>query len=249
MITDPPPIPSIPLPDWDALQRKPIRECGERLQPAGLCPLWHTWPAYYHQGITGALPECYLRLHVFERLLQAARSLPEQFQLVLLDGWRPFTVQQYLYDTLLNLMQHAHPEQPAEQLALETRKLIAPPSVDAAAPSPHLTGGSVDVTLADRNGELVDMGTLFDEASPLSYAAALEDEERHHSTHDLSARHHRRVLYQAMTGAGFTNLPSEWWHFDYGNQLWAWYSGAEHALYGATQPPSLEQLWRAQLAR
>ena len=27
-----------------------------------------------------------------------------------------------------------------------------------------------------------------------------------------------------MTKAGFTNLPSEWWHYDYGDRFWAYYN-------------------------
>ena len=29
-----------------------------------------------------------------------------------------------------------------------------------------------------------------------------------------------------MLDAGFSNLPSEWWHYDFGDQLWAWHTGA-----------------------
>ena len=246
MTSDLPPIPSREMPDWEALQHVPIAECGERLQPASLCDEWRCWPAYFHQHISGAVPECYLRLGVFDRLLEAARSLPNHYQLVILDGWRPFTVQQYLFDTLLNLMQHADPDQTEQARILNARALVSPPSTDLNSPSPHLTGGAVDVTLADRDGRLIDMGTLFDEASPLSYSSALETEE-HHSMSDLMARHHRLVLYHAMTTAGFTNLPSEWWHYDYGDQLWAWYSGADKARYGVTHPATLEQLWQRQL--
>ena len=32
------------------------------------------------------------------------------------------------------------------------------------------------------------------------------------------------MLYNAMTNAGFTNLPSEIWHYDYGNRAWAFYN-------------------------
>ena len=51
-----------------------------------------------------------------------------------------------------------------------------------------------------------------------------------------------------MIEAGFSNLPSEWWHYDFGDQLWAWHSGAQAALYGPTQVHSLESLWHRQLA-
>ncbi|GGC06061.1 D-alanyl-D-alanine dipeptidase [Marinobacterium zhoushanense] len=248
MRTEPPAIPSLPMPDWTRLQAIPIHECGERLQPASLCLEWLTWPAYFHQRISGAVPECHLRQGVFDRLLDAARALPEGLQLVVLDGWRPFSVQQYLYDTLLNLMQHASPEMSEEELVRRARELVSPPSTDIDAPSPHLTGGAVDVCLADADGRLIDMGTLFDEASPLSFTAALEAEDADHSMQALMARHHRRILYRAMTSAGFTNLPSEWWHYDFGDQLWAWYSGEPSARYSATHLPSLEHLWQQQLA-
>lgn len=247
MISDLPAIPTLSMPDWLQLQRIPIIECGEPLQPAGLCREWLTWPAYFHQRISGAVPECHLRAGVFDRLLQAARSLPDDLQLVVLDGWRPFSVQQYLFDTLLNLMGHANPELSEYQLTARARELVSPPSTDSAAPSPHLTGGAVDVCLADSDGRLIDMGTRFDEASPLSFTAALED-DAHHAMGEFMARHHRRLLYRAMTDAGFTNLPSEWWHYDFGDQLWAWYSGESTARYGATHLPSLEHLWQQQLA-
>jgi D-alanyl-D-alanine dipeptidase len=92
------------------------------------------------------------------------------------------------------------------------------------------------------------MGTLFDEASPLSYTASLEKVKRL-SPEQKVARDNRRVLYNVMINAGFTNLPSEWWHFDFGNQLWAWYSGNQQAIYGATHPGSLKCLWQEQLLK
>jgi D-alanyl-D-alanine dipeptidase len=33
-----------------------------------------------------------------------------------------------------------------------------------------------------------------------------------------------------MISAGFTNLPSEWWHYDYGTKFWAYFTGNK-ALY------------------
>ncbi len=37
---------------------------------------------------------------------------------------------------------------------------------------------------------------------------------------DEQVRENRRLLYYAMIDAGFTNLPSEWWHYDYGDRFW-----------------------------
>lgn len=47
--------------------------------------------------------------------------------------------------------------------------------------------------------------------------------------------------------AGFTSLPSEWWHYDYGNQQWAWYRVEERAIYGPMGPESLAERGRRQL--
>ena len=47
-----------------------------------------------------------------------------------------------------------------------------------------------------------------------------------------------------MAAEGFTNLPSEWWHFDLGDPLWAHYGDHPAARYGATRPVTLESRWR-----
>ena len=38
------------------------------------------------------------------------------------------------------------------------------------------------------------------------------------------------MLYNVMTAAGFANLPSEWWHYDYGDNMWAQLTGGK-AIY------------------
>lgn len=48
---------------------------------------------------------------------------------------------------------------------------------------------------------------------------------------DETVRDNRRLLYHAMTSAGFCTDPDEWWHFDYGNQKWALSLNKEFAVY------------------
>lgn len=31
--------------------------------------------------------------------------------------------------------------------------------------------------------------------------------------------------------AGLASCMTEWWHFSYGDQLWAWFYNEEHSLY------------------
>jgi len=45
--------------------------------------------------------------------------------------------------------------------------------------------------------------------------------------------HQRRGwLASAMARAGFVRHPGEWWHFSWGDQLWAWQAGVPQARYG-----------------
>ena len=50
------------------------------------------------------------------------------------------------------------------------------------------------------------------------------------------ARANRRMLYWLMIEAGFTNHPDEWWHYSYGDQMWAKLSNKPAAFYGAAEP-------------
>lgn len=240
-------IPLTPEPVWPEVLNIKIAENKEPLVPTSLAPsLLKTYPAYYHLGIPHALPACHVRLGIYQRLLQAAAQLPQGLSLLVLDGWRPYAVQQYLYDTLYHALATKLVNKTELELESLTREFVSLPSTAITAPSPHLTGGSVDVTLIDTQGLMLDMGTQFDEASPLSHSHAFEPI----TTPDAEQRsiiENRRLLYKVMTSVGFTNLPSEWWHFDFGNQLWAWYSGTTHAIYGVAQLDSLESRWRKEV--
>lgn len=240
------PIPLLPEPDWQAVAAVPIAECGQPLQALGLSRTFSVYPAYFKMGVRHALAECYSRSAVFERLFQVAKSLPQGLHLVVLDAWRPFAVQQYLYDSLFDAIKEYSPDADEAQLEHLTRQFVSPPSSSRSSPSPHLTGGAVDVTLCDGDGRWLDMGTTFDEASPLSATASFERLATYNQSQQ-QIRGNRRTLHNAMLAAGFSNLPSEWWHYDYGDQLWAWHSGAPAAIYGPVQLQTLDALWRQQL--
>jgi D-alanyl-D-alanine dipeptidase len=71
--------------------------------------------------------------------------------------------------------------------------------------SDHTRGIAVDLTLADRSGNCLDMGTDFDAALVAS----------HHGPVEISDDAHRNRLMLAglMTVAGFIINPLEWWHY------------------------------------
>lgn len=227
---------------WVDYKSIPIVDNGERLIPLSTSQHLVTYPFYAKMGIANAIPECFVRETVFEKLHHAARALPDCFKLVVLDGWRPFSVQQHFFDSLINILRKSFPNHDDQHLFNQAKSLVSPPSSDKLSPSPHLTGGSVDVTLCDTNGRLLDMGTEFDEASKLSWTDAFENLQGHEQ-----ARFNRRVLYHAMMAAGFTNLPSEWWHFDYGNQLWSYRKNQSEAFYGISKPRDIIKQWENEI--
>lgn len=222
---------------WAGSRSVPIEECKEPLVPISCCPeRILVRPQYHYQGLSHALPEIYLREGAFERLLEASKALPEGHRFVVLDGWRPLPLQQALFDRYRDELARAHPDLDEEELTGLTRRFVAEPRSDPSFPSPHSTGGSVDLTVADDGGRILPMGSEFDETSDRSETLHFEGRIEGLPEAELRALENRRLLYHAMVSAGFTNYPDEWWHFDYGNQNWALMSGHKAAIYGRTAP-------------
>lgn len=222
------PIPTLPSVDgWKEIE---IVESDEPLVCIkGLSSSIISLPQYFAQRIPGSIKECYLRKTAVERLLIAGSMLPEGFKLVIWDAWRPLAVQQALFEAFKNRLKNEQPGLSEPGYDLLTQKYVSMPSTNPQRPSPHNTGGAVDLTIQDSQGNLLSMGTAFDYFGTIAATRHCEDlpEAR-------QWRENRRLLYWLMTGAGFTNYHEEWWHFDYGNQFWAKQKGV-CALYGAIE--------------
>ena len=227
------PIPQQPAPDTPQIRALPIEDNGETLVPASLAPdRILARPRYHLEGLPGALPECFVREGVLKRLLVAADALPKGHRLVLFDTWRPVGLQRWLFEHFV----HECEQERGADGAKEAESFVSRPMADSQASPPyHLTGGAVDLSIADDEGRLLDMGTDFDTMTDASHTRTFEDAQPNDSRR-RTVRDNRRLLYHAMIDAGFVNLPSEWWHYDYGDQLWAWTGGETHAIYGASQP-------------
>ena len=147
--------------------------------------------------IGGALTRLFLhpiaadKLHRAIDLLGAER--PDR-QFVIFDGLRPNNVQRVLWDAVNGTAQEPY---------------VADPAVG----SIHSYGLAVDVSLLDADGQEIDMGTPFDDFSPL---AEPQLEDAHLTAGRLSRAQidNRRLLRRVMVTAGFQVLPNEWWHFD-----------------------------------
>lgn len=196
-------------------------------------------PPYYRQ-IDGAVEGLFLRRGVTARLLAVnARLAGAGLELFLFDGWRPRAVQAYFHDVWMP--QHLAEKQPGlegAQLLAEVEKYWSAPSGtgDKNSPAPHATGGATDLTLRWRDGAPLWMGSLFDDVTAIARRDHFERGDDL-SFSDFEARANRRLLHWVMAEEGFIGHPDEWWHFSFGDQLWARLGGFEAALYGLSSPP------------
>ena len=115
-------------------------------------------------GMQHAEKRCFMRREVYERLLKAQSLLSEGLFLRVWDAWRPFALQQELFEVYPKvIIEQFHLEDASEE---EKRAVIgeylATPNPDRKRPPCHTTGGALDVTLIDADGKELDMGTDFD---------------------------------------------------------------------------------------
>lgn len=171
---------------------------------------------YYKQNINGSLKDCYARKAVMKKLLKAEQTLPNGYRFKIYDAYRPIKVQQELWDTYKKKIIKQFPNLSEEEINKKTSVFVSEPSYDVEYPSLHNTGGAIDLTIVDKNGKELNMGTRFDDFTDKAYTSYFEE-------NDMSEKikNNRRLLYWTMIYAGFTNLPSEWWHYDYGDNAWA----------------------------
>jgi len=195
----------------------------------------------YWRTIDGAVDELWVRASVGARLQAVDKRLADAgLRLYLFDAWRPRAVQTYFHDVWMpQELRARNPGMDEDAIRAETGRYWAAPTVDANSPAPHSTGGAVDLTVVWEDGEPLHMGGLFDDPTAISHTDRLErayDDTGSYSMEE--ARASRRLIYWVMTEAGFANHPDEWWHYSWGDQMWAKLTGAPAAHYGPAEPPA-----------
>ena len=181
----------------------------------------------YHVKIEGSIPKVLVRSTVAQMCSVAdALVQKEGLRLLFVDGYRSAATQSGLYNFFKSKIQANKPFLTEEELRQETLVYVTPGEIDYNKPETwfvHATGGSIDVILYDESKDLImDCGVGFDDSTPEVFTDHYErllqvniiDES------DLRLRH-RRLLYNAMIDAGFTNYPYEYFHYDYGTILYS----------------------------
>lgn len=163
---------------------------------------------------------CWVRAELVPMLERAGDNLPDGYKLHIFGGWRSITVQWTAWLKNLENKKLENPNLPIDAIKNIARKTSASPENGY---GPHQTGGAIDLTVVDTNGNELDMGTRFSDHSVRSTT-----KYKHISD---TAKSNRQMLVQAMNAAGFLNYPGEWWHYSYGDRAWATYKRKRCALF------------------
>ena len=128
---------------------------------------------------------CYLHQDAVICLKKAIELAQIQgLRLKIFDCYRPIKSQQFLFDKFPG------------------GDFVSNPANGAV---PHCRGVAIDLTLIDKNGEELDMGTDFDNFSEKAY----------HGNKEVSAlaQKNRFILMGIMMSSGWDFYQKEWWHY------------------------------------
>jgi D-alanyl-D-alanine dipeptidase len=155
---------------------------------------------FMHEVLYHKWKEAYLQKPVALMLNKAQDRLTflkPGLHLLVYDAARPLSVQQNMWDAL-------------DTIPVKERiKFVSSPG----GKSLHNLGCAVDLTVSDSEGIPLDMGAGYDDmrliAYPMYEAKYLADGSL---TKDQLAN--RKLLRSVMRYAGFSGIPTEWWHFN-----------------------------------
>ena len=168
----------------------------------------------------------FLREDALRRLKLAQERLcllKHGYKLKIFDAYRPLEVQSFMIEYDKNRLSKEMFDAAFDELTKEKQDEVksivlsfwSPISENVTLnPPPHSTGGALDLTIVDANGLDLDMGTQIDELTEASMSDFYKGSSSQYEKN-------RELLKEVMTYASFTQLPTEWWHFSYGDQIWA----------------------------
>jgi len=190
-------------------------------------PCWtleDDWEGEYYRRYIASNPSydgVYVRSELAKRLEIAAESLENRYKLVVRAGHRPTEVQRTIFLECAKDYEEEHPGISKEAALEHARTFVSDPDLTL---PPHVCGAAVDVELLDtETEELLDFGSKINDDSEKSFL--------HYPNLTIEQNDNRRLLLTAMLEAGFASCMPEWWHFSYGDQVWAWFYGHEQSLF------------------
>ena len=161
-----------------------------------------------------------LRKSVAEKIVNASKKLPKDVFFIIYDAFRSLEHQQSLWNKKYEYFKNMYPSETEDQITARTKRVVADPRRGHGG---HQTGGAIDIGLCDQNVVELDMGAPYSGTGQAIRTKSEVNEE---------AKRNRKILCDLMKNYGFVNYPNEWWHFCYGDRMWAAYSMKKNCCYG-----------------
>lgn len=174
-----------------------------------------------------------VRKSVAEKLLRVAESLPSGIYLMIIEGYRSMESQKLSWDKACEQRTKENPNLSHQEIEDQVKLFVARPHSLAN----HHCGGAIDVSLCDAQGVMLDMGTPYPSeirSDLLSYQKKFpmfpnSFFKKHINTEQSK---NRKILRDVMAAQGFVWYPHEWWHYCYGDRMWAVYTKQSTCFYG-----------------
>lgn len=165
----------------------------------------------------------YLRKGVYDKLKLIIEDVKKDgYQVKLYDAYRTLEDQIKSWEERLEQTRREFPEYTEEQVIGATSLRVAKVE-DINNVGGHQTGGAIDITLV-KDGVELDMGTKYEEYNQRTITKnKLISKEQ---------KDNRKYLKKKLEKRGFSNFPAEWWHYSYGDRMWAAYTNKKECIYG-----------------
>lgn len=160
--------------------------------------MYSTKDNFMNADVYGELEKAYMQPEVAKMLAKAQANLKKahpDYSLIIYDAARPYRVQQKMWTIVKGTSQQNYVAEP-----------------DAIG-SIHNYGSAIDLSVVDKAGKALDMGTKFDFLGALA-EPKLQDKFLKEGKLTQTHLDNREILNKAMSDAGFMRISNEWWHFD-----------------------------------
>lgn len=168
-----------------------------------------------------------VREALVDKLRRICKTLKKENKILIIrSAWRSFEHQRLIWHDRVKLLQKKHPNMTSKEINDLVSYFVAPPTK-----SMHATGGAIDALIYDqKNARVMDFGT--NEGLKLDLNKKCYP---YHPTISLTAKRNRKLLIHLFENEGFVVDVKEYWHFDFGNVIWALEKKEEKAIYDIIQ--------------
>ncbi len=160
-----------------------------------------------------------IRRVVRDKVVACSESLPDGLCLMVFEAFRSRARQWELWNPVVARIAKNNPDWSEARVYAESSRWVSPPDGFG---SGHQAGAAIDVKLARADRTELDFGGPMKGLSglaPTNWPVSPE------------IRKNRDMLVTAMRRVGMINYPDEWWHFSYGDKLWAEVTGQDEAFF------------------